>query len=124
VSEGCVVYDGYIAPNGYGKRHHTYAHREAWEVERGPIPEGMTIDHLCGTRSCINVEHLEVVTRGENTRRGNARREYERGRYCPAGHDKDEVGRVNLYHCKACAYARTAAYNRERRRKAREGSSS
>jgi hypothetical protein len=46
------------------------AHRYVWMVERGPIPDGLTIDHLCRTRNCVRVEHMEVVTRGENSRRG------------------------------------------------------
>lgn len=49
------------------------AHRWIWEFERGPIPDGMTIDHLCGTKECVNTRHLEVVTHAENSRRGRAR---------------------------------------------------
>src|SRR5205809_7157419 len=41
------------------------AHRYAWTLERGPIPPGLTVDHLCRNRACINVEHMELVTRGE-----------------------------------------------------------
>jgi hypothetical protein len=52
-----------------GYRHHL-AHRVAYELFRGPIPPGMTIDHLCRNRACANPEHFEVVTRGENARRG------------------------------------------------------
>jgi len=33
------------------------------------VSEGLTIDHLCGVKRCVNPDHMEVVTRGENTRR-------------------------------------------------------
>lgn len=51
-----------------------YAHRFSYELHRGPIEEGMTIDHLCFVRQCVNPDHLEVVTLVENTRRGLKRR--------------------------------------------------
>lgn len=41
-------------------------HRAAWELENGPIPAGMIIDHLCHNRACANVEHLRLVSRTEN----------------------------------------------------------
>lgn len=73
--EGCVTPHG--APAGHMK--HTqirvngklqYRHRLTWEAEVGPIPEGMTIDHLCRTAGCCKIEHLEVVTSRVNTQRG------------------------------------------------------
>jgi len=45
------------------------AHRVVWELVHGPIPEGLTIDHLCRVRSCCNPDHMEVVTLAENNRR-------------------------------------------------------
>jgi HNH endonuclease len=47
------------------------AHRAFYEMHRGPIPEGLVIDHRCRNRACVNPEHLEPVTRGENMRRGD-----------------------------------------------------
>ena len=46
-----------------------YAHRVAWEMEHGPIPDGMTLDHLCLNKRCVNPDHLEIVSRGENVQR-------------------------------------------------------
>jgi hypothetical protein len=46
------------------------AHRAFYEDYRGPIPPGLVIDHLCRVRLCVNPSHMEIVTRGENTRRG------------------------------------------------------
>jgi hypothetical protein len=46
------------------------AHRVLWEVEHGPVPEGLELDHLCRVRLCVNPAHLEAVTRAINCRRG------------------------------------------------------
>ena len=65
--------------DGYGRfrtsdRRTIIAHRMAYEMCVGPIPEKMTLDHLCRNRLCMNPAHMEVVTRGENTSRGWAYR--------------------------------------------------
>lgn len=69
----CDLWTGKVSSEGYGllPGGKVYAHRDAWERANGPIPDGMTLDHLCRTGLCRNVEHLEVVTRGENVLRGN-----------------------------------------------------
>jgi hypothetical protein len=50
------------------------AHRMSWELYRGPIADGLTIDHLCRNTICVNPSHLEPVTQAENNRRGLAAR--------------------------------------------------
>jgi hypothetical protein len=45
------------------------AHRMAYELAVGPIPEGLEIDHTCSVRNCVNPAHLEPVTHLENCRR-------------------------------------------------------
>lgn len=77
---------------GYGlfryKKQFVSTHRFAYEVNKGKIQKGMTLDHLCRNRSCCNPEHLEKVTSKENTLRGfgitgkNARKTH-----CIKGHD-------------------------------------
>ena len=65
------------------------AHRVAYELEIGPIPDGMTLDHLCKNTRCVNPAHLEVVTRGDNARRGVPRN--AKKTHCPKGHRYDRV---------------------------------
>lgn len=59
-----------------GKQPKMLAHRFAWEMVNGPIPEGLTIDHVrergCRSKLCVEVAHLEPVTRGDNVRRHTA----------------------------------------------------
>ena len=60
------------------------AHRAVWELLIGPIPDGMTIDHLCQNKICVNPDHLEVVTHRVNINRwgGSASKKTR----CPQGH--------------------------------------
>lgn len=72
---GCWLWTGWT--NGkYGGfsfgKHKVYAHRVSYEHYVGPIPEGLTIDHLCKVKLCVNPHHLEVVTYRENLSRSDA----------------------------------------------------
>lgn len=69
----CLLFTGSTLTNSeYGiifyKGKRVPVHRAVWEEVNGPIPEGMTLDHACERQRCVNVLHLQVVTRGENTR--------------------------------------------------------
>lgn len=72
-STPCRVWQGFVTPKGYGQTtvrgKNWKAHRLAFASLVGPIPEGMTLDHLCMVKLCCNPEHLEPVTAVENTRR-------------------------------------------------------
>lgn len=54
------------------------AHRWLYTQAVGPIPAGLVLDHLCAVRHCVNPAHLEPVTLGENSRRGNEARRARR----------------------------------------------
>lgn len=60
---------GRVRGDGGTKSRTMQAHRYLYEHMVGPIPEGMTLDHLCGVRHCVNPAHLDPCTIGENTRR-------------------------------------------------------
>jgi HNH endonuclease len=49
------------------------AYRVAYTLTKGPIPEGLVIDHLCNVGLCVNPYHLEAVTQAENLRRMSER---------------------------------------------------
>lgn len=118
-SAGCWLWTAAKTPKGYGRfvvsqrpTRIAMAHRFAYELEVGPIPAGMTIDHLCKNQSCVNPAHFEVVTRSENAKRGNPLLTH-----CKRGH---ELSGDNLYfppdgaprQCRTCrseVHARTVA---------------
>lgn len=62
--------DGYAFMYYPPKRKAIKAHRAAWMLANGPVPEGMVLDHICRDRACINLEHLRVVTQQENIMAG------------------------------------------------------
>lgn len=68
---GCLLFQGALNNSGYGQVHAAYfgigAHRVAWVAERGPVPAGKELHHLCEQRRCVNVNHLQVVTKAEHT---------------------------------------------------------
>jgi hypothetical protein len=102
--------------HGYGsirvEGHHLRVHRVVYEAMRGPIPEGLTIDHLCRVRNCVNPAHLEPVTAVENVMRGetitgiNARKTH-----CVHGHPFDaENTRIRPDGSRACRECKRLEY--------------
>jgi len=71
-TDTCWLWTGAIDRGGYGRTapKNRVAHRISFEWERGPIPSGLQLDHLCRVRNCVNPDHLEPVTSRENSRRG------------------------------------------------------
>lgn len=65
------------------------AHRAAWELTNGQIPDGLTIDHICRNRICVNPAHMEIVTLRENI--GRAEHWNRTKTSCPNGHEYDRV---------------------------------
>lgn len=70
--DGCWIWQKYLC-KGYGRKkiggRDVLAHRYYYEMHRGPIPDGLPLDHLCRVTACCNPEHMEIVTKNENDRR-------------------------------------------------------
>lgn len=95
-ADGCWEWTGARTPDGYGlmadggkcRRSHVVIYTRA----KGPVPDGLQLDHLCRNRGCVNPDHLEPVTNKVNSLRGegfsavNAKKTH-----CPAGHPYDEA---------------------------------
>lgn len=56
--------------NGYGRFQEVRAHRYAYQLHKGDIPDGLMIRHLCGNKMCVNPAHLEPGTMSENAQDG------------------------------------------------------
>ena len=120
--DGCWIISGANPKSGYAflevDSQRLRAHRFMYEVLVGPIPEGLSLDHLCRRRACANPEHLEPVTHAENVLRGvsfaaaNAAKEA-----CERGHSlKDAyiVPSSGKRQCRECVRIRQAALRRRR----------
>lgn len=74
----CHIWTGAILGTGYGALRcdgrTVRAHTFGWQIEHGPVPDGLELDHLCRVRPCVRNSHLEPVTRAENLRRGRVAR--------------------------------------------------
>lgn len=72
-ANGCWLWTASLNKSGYGiiwqDRKMSLVHRVSLELVGRPVPEGMVTDHLCRVRHCFNPDHLEAVTRRENTMR-------------------------------------------------------
>lgn len=75
---GCWQWTGTVRPEGYANHGNTTAHRFAYELLRGPIPNDLVLDHICHDptvcvggkaclhRRCVNPDHMRLVTTAEN----------------------------------------------------------
>lgn len=114
-TEDLIFRDGFTAcwhwtgptDRGYGKisvnARRVKAHRFIYEREVGPIPDGLTLDHLCRNTACVNPAHLEPVTNSENVRRQGAALRKD---VCPRGHALDHVRPNGYRYCTTCHNAR------------------
>lgn len=120
----CKPWTGRIDPYGYGrlsrdKKGTRLRHRQVWIDANGPIPDGMTVDHLCHDpkvcnlgnacphRRCVELEHLALVPIGKNSGgdRSNAGRHWREKTHCPREHPYDEANTLRSggkRFCKQC----------------------
>jgi hypothetical protein len=129
----CWLWTAAINTNGYGmfyvggRPQQRRAHAVAWQLENGPVPEGLELDHLCHTRdescpggwtcphrACVNPAHLEPVTVRVNRLRGRSMAAaHARKTHCPQGH---EYTPENTFISKTKYSRKCRACNRDRAR--------
>jgi len=118
---GCRAWLGSLTKDGYGQfladgRRSVSAHKAAYELVYGPVPDGLELDHLCRVRCCINPEHLEPVTHAENIRRGEYRKGWDkrmaRKTLCINGHPYTGDNVVVVSGQRKCVICRKAAKDR------------
>lgn len=113
----CWLWMGSTCEQGYGRigagsGPDLLAHRVAYTLRHGPIPDGHEIDHLCRTPECVNPDHLEVVTRQENCRRAGAAKPPQSEFVC--GHPFEDSNKYYLSsgapYCRRCHLDRCKRY--------------
>ena len=93
----CWISTYSVASHGYaqigwqnaGRTKMVLAHRASWEHINGPVPAGMTLDHTCKNRRCVNPNHLRVLDNYENARRTSGH-DWPLGQ-CINGHDNSQL---------------------------------
>jgi hypothetical protein len=120
MTDGCWLWTDSLHELGYARfwvdrNTRVYAHRYAYELKVGPIPDGMSIDHLCRVRHCVNPDHLEPVSHAENLRRSpiqpttvNAAKTR-----CPYGHPYSGTDKRGWRVCNRCIAAGPARTKQE-----------
>lgn len=121
----CTIHDGYIRPDGYGivrargEAIPRYAHREAWMAAHGAIPDGMHVHHRCHNPSCVNVDHMELLTHAQHSSLHFKQPRPKRAE-CPNGHAYTEdnvfIRSDGFRSCKICLRNK---WRRDPRRRAR-----
>lgn len=102
-----------------GKRYDITAHRMAYRLTHGDIPDCLVIDHLCRNTLCVNPDHLEAVTQSVNLGRGETVNATNKAKtHCVNGHEFTPENtfyvttRPTTRVCRECSKIRSAKYAR------------
>lgn len=104
---GCIEWTAPLDKDGYGtfyfRRKGRRAHRVAWFNFNGEIPDGMVVNHNCRNPSCVNHQHLRLLTKQENSMQDSASPAYLNAMKttCKNGHPFD-VKYGNQRYCSKC----------------------
>ncbi len=120
----CWLWAGATLPHGYGQFRDGdkvwKAHRWSYTYAKGPIPNGLQLDHLCRVRNCVNPDHLEPVTAKENSMRGDTGKNNADKTHCPHGHlysgDNLYIRPDKARACNICKRKATATWRNKLRR--------
>ena len=120
---GCWRWVGNHGLTGYGHvrvgRHTVMAHRYVFERDRGAVPDGLQLDHLCRNRGCVNPDHLEPVTARTNVLRGDTTPGRNANKtHCHRGHPLDGANlgrRARQRYCRECNRRRNRLARQQRR---------
>lgn len=128
---GCWLWTGGLMNRGYGKLCFgdgtRLAHRVSWELHRGPIPEGLVLDHVCRVRSCVNPDHLRLVTIAQNVLENSVSESalHAKQTHCLKGHElPPKIVGVRYRKCMLCHPRRMEAQREARRLKKEQSSES
>lgn len=122
-TDSCWNWIGYIHSDGYGgfwiNGKTKQAHRIAYELIKGKIPNGLQLDHLCRNRKCVNPDHLEPVTARENILRGEGQAFVNSNKtHCKRGHKftkNNTYQRNGKRHCRTCRNSTMSKLRKERK---------
>lgn len=123
---GCIEWNGYRDKFGYGRvtaeKSDLFTHRITWAwFNDSEIPEGMSVDHLCMNRACVNPVHLDICPIGENLRRSpTSMPSINKAKtHCYKGHlfagENLVIDKSGYRACRTCRLEVKAAYRRRQR---------
>lgn len=122
----CIEWTGLRIRRGYGQtslhNRRIMAHRLAWIIANGPIPDGLCVCHRCDNPPCCNVEHLFLGTVKDNTQDmvAKGRHNWQRHTHCVNGHEFNEENTRRFHNrriCRACHRRRAIdAFHRARQK--------